>query len=71
MYSWFENDRDTCSKIVDWQFKVIDYVIDQLKDVPHGIPIIFTKKIFMITCVLNVKLSVLLAVELFGLYLIC
>lgn len=44
MYSWFENDRDTGSKIVDWQLKVIDYIIGQLKDVSRYVPIIFTKK---------------------------
>ncbi len=43
-YPWFENDRDTGSKIVDWQFKVIDYIIGQLKDVPRGVSIIFTEK---------------------------
>ena len=44
MYLRFENDRDTGSKIVDWQLNIIDYIVDQLKDVPHGVPIIFTKK---------------------------
>lgn len=44
MYPRFENDRDTYSKIVDWQFEVINYIIGQLKDVPSGVPIIFTKK---------------------------
>lgn len=44
MHSWFENNRDTGSKIVDWQLEVINYIIGQLKEVPHGIPIIFTKK---------------------------
>lgn len=44
MHSWFENDRDIGSKIIDWQLDVIDYITGQLKDVPHGVPIIFTKK---------------------------
>lgn len=44
MHSWFKNDRDTGSKIVDWQLEVINYIIGQLKDVPSGVPIIFTKK---------------------------
>ena len=29
MHLWFENDRDTDSKIIDWQFKVIDYIVNQ------------------------------------------
>lgn len=44
MYTLFENDRDIYSKIVGWQLDVINYIIEQLKDVPHGVPIIFTKK---------------------------
>lgn len=44
MYPRFENNMDTYSKIVDWQLEVINYIIGQLKDVPHGAPIIFTKK---------------------------
>lgn len=43
MYSLFSDKRGT-DAMIDWQFKIMDYITDQLENAPDGVAFKFTKK---------------------------
>lgn len=70
MYPLFSDTRGK-DAMIDWQFKIMDYVTNQLENVSNGAAVILLKKSFISIYTLNVKFGVLSVVGAFGLYLRC
>lgn len=69
MYSLFSDKRGT-DAMIDWQFKIMDYITDQLENAPDGVAFKFTKKSFIRMCALMIFAGLLLVLGIFGLYVV-
>lgn len=63
---WIDSRNKDDGPMIDWQFKIMDYVYDMLESLPSS-----AKKSFTSMYALNVKFGVLSVVGVFGLYLKC
>lgn len=68
---WIDSRNKDDGPMIDWQFKIMDYVYDMLESLPYGTAAIISKKSFTSMYALNVKFGVLSVVGVFGLYLRC